>query len=129
MQMTPLQVLVVEDDVEAAESMAALLELEGHSIEIAHAGPEALDAARRFMPDLVLMDLGLPGLDGCSVATQIRREPMFDGTLLVALTGWGREADKLAALDAGFDLHLLKPVGWDALREVLARAVPGQRSA
>jgi CheY-like chemotaxis protein len=129
MLMTPLQVLVVEDDVDAAESMAALLELEGHATEIAHAGPEALDAARRVKPDLVLIDLGLPGLDGCSVAAQIRREPTFDRTLLVALTGWGREADKVAALDAGFDLHLLKPVGWNELREVLARAEPGQRSA
>lgn len=129
MLMTPLQVLVVEDDVDAAESMAALLELEGHATEIAHAGPEALDAARRVKPDLVLIDLGLPGLDGCSVAAQIRGEPTFDRTLLVALTGWGREADKVAALDAGFDLHLLKPVGWKELREVLARAEPGQRSA
>ena len=129
MQTTPLQVLVVEDDVDAAESLAALLDMDGHATQIAHDGLEALDAARRFLPDVVLIDLGLPGLDGCNVATQIRREPTFDRTLLVALTGWGREADKQAALAAGFDLHLLKPVGWDALREVLTRVEPRDRCA
>jgi len=113
------QVLIVDDDVDAAESMAELLGMDGHSTEVAPSAGEALEAARRILPDLVLMDIGLPGMSGYEVAALIRREPLLNPTLLVAVTGWGRETDKHAALDAGFDLHLLKPVKLKLLRELL----------
>ena len=125
----PLQVLVVDDNVDGAEAIAALFELEGHATEVVHNGMLVIAAARRSLPNLILMDLGLPGLDGFAVATQIRLEPLLSGTLLVALTGWGRDADKKAAMDAGFDLHLLKPISMDELRELIARASQQRRSA
>ena len=84
----PLQVLVVDDNKDAAEALSAVLEMEGHATEVVHHGVHVPAAARRSLPDLVLMDLGLPGLDGCAAATQIRQEPTLAGTLLVALTGW-----------------------------------------
>ena len=124
MQVHSLRVLVVDDNVDLAESTAMLLEMDGHTTEVLGNGLAVLETARRFLPDLVLMDLELPGLDGCSVARQLRAEPMLDHALLVALTGWGRDADKRDALDAGFDVHLTKPSSLDALRKLLARYEP-----
>lgn len=121
MERVPRHVLVVDDDVDAAESMAALLELDGHRIEMTHSGLEVLAIARRIVPDLIVMDIGLPGLDGYEVARLVRQERLLDRTLLVAVTGWGRDDDKRAAVEAGFDIFLVKPVGLDPLREVLAR--------
>jgi len=128
MQVIPLQVLVVDDEVDAAESMVELLQMDGHTAEMVHTGHDALDAARRIRRDVVLMDIGLPGMYGYQVATLIRREVTLDPTLLVALTGWGNDEDKRAALGAGFDLHLLKPVSLDVLREVLGQVRQRSRS-
>ena len=128
MQQIPLEVLVVDDQVDAAEMMVWLLQMEGHAAEMVHTGHEALDAARRIRPDVVLMDIGLPGLDGYQVATLIRREVTLDLTLLIALTGWGNDEDRRAALGAGFDVHLLKPVSLDVLREVLGQVRQRSRS-
>ena len=119
-----LQVLVVDDNIDAAETMVMLLELSGHKTAMVHTGTEVLEAARDFIPDVVLLDIGLPGMNGYEVARQVRQDPLLDQTLLVALTGWGSDADKRAARDAGFDVHLTKPVGPDALLEVLARVRP-----
>jgi PAS domain S-box-containing protein len=121
-----LQVLVVDDNVDAAETMSMLLEMSGHRTVMVHGGLEVLEAALRFLPDVILLDIGLPGMNGYEVAARIRQERLLDQTLLVALTGWGSEADKRAAIEAGFDIHLTKPVGPDALMDVLARVKPRQ---
>jgi PAS domain S-box-containing protein len=119
-----LRVLVVDDNVDAAETMTMLLEMSGHRTAMVHSGLDVLDSALKFQPDVILLDIGLPGMNGYEAAALVRRERQLDGTLLVALTGWGSDADKRAASDAGFDLHLTKPVGPDALMEVLAQVRP-----
>jgi len=130
MQLTPsskmssLHVLVVDDDVDAAEAVAALLELQGHRPALVHDGLEVLEAARSFVPDVIVMDLGLPGLNGYEAAALLRQERSLNEVLLVALTGWGTEAHKRASMDAGFDSHLTKPVTFDRLLEALSRAHP-----
>jgi CheY-like chemotaxis protein len=93
---------------------------------VAHDGPSACEAALGGTPDLVLLDLGLPGLDGYEVARRLRREPSLDGICLVALTGYGGESDRRRSAEAGFDAHLVKPVGFDALRRVLAATQVGR---
>jgi two-component system CheB/CheR fusion protein len=122
----PRRVLVVDDDVDAAESLAAVLRLRGHEVAVAHDAAAALDLARRRPPQVALLDLGLPaGVDGCELARRLRREPGLGGVLLVALTGWGREEDRRRALGAGFDDFAVKPVGAEALDGLLARAAGG----
>jgi len=119
-----LRVLVVDDNVDAAETMAMLLDMSGHKTAMVHSGLDVLDVAREFLPDVILLDIGLPGMNGYEVAARLRQERILDQTLLVALTGWGSDADKRAASEAGFDIHLTKPVSPDALMEVLARVKP-----
>ncbi|MDI1446862.1 GAF domain-containing protein [Polyangium sp. 6x1] len=110
-----LKVLVVDDNVDGAESLAELLQLSGHTTEVAHTGPSALVAARAFEPDVVFLDIGLPGMTGYEVAQRLRAEDGAGRLVLVALTGWGTEEDRRQAREAGFDYHLTKPVD---LREV-----------
>jgi two-component system CheB/CheR fusion protein len=114
-----LRVLVVEDNVDAAEMMSELLCAEGHLVRVAHDGPGAIRAAAEFQPGVVLLDIGLPGMDGYEVADKMRQMPELAGTLLVALTGHSQAADKSRALTAGFQRHLVKPLDWDALRGLL----------
>lgn len=102
--------LIVDDDIDAAVTLSALLRLGGHTTALAHDGIEALKVAAEFKPDIVLLDLGLPGLDGYEVARTIRREPQLDNPLLVAVTGWNAPEDRLRTKQAGFDEHLTKPV-------------------
>ena len=96
-------------------------ELAGHTTRVVHTGPAALAAAREFRPEVVLLDIGLPGLNGYEVARRLRSDPELAGALLVALTGWGSEDDKRQALDAGFDVHLTKPIEATALDAAIAR--------
>ncbi len=117
----PRDILVVDDNVDAAEMLAAMMELRGHTARVAHDGPGAIEVARERVPDVIFLDIGLPGMDGYDVARQLRAEPAFDDTLLVALTGWGTEDDKQRAREAGFDLHLTKPVDVAAVDAVVAR--------
>jgi two-component system CheB/CheR fusion protein len=111
------RILVVDDNQDSAEGLAMLLEIYGHEVRIAFSGPEALDAARTFLPDVVLLDIGLPGMDGYEVARQIRAGRK--DCRLVALTGYGQEEDRQRSRDAGFDHHLVKPVDLEELRRVL----------
>jgi len=111
---------VVDDNVDAAESLAVLLRLEGHEVRVAPDGPAALAAAQAEPPEMVVLDLGMPGMDGFEVARRLRGQPGSDGVLLVALTGWAQEEDRRRCYEAGFDGHLPKPVEWDALRQFLA---------
>jgi PAS domain S-box-containing protein len=113
------KVLVVDDNADAATSLAMVLTLNGHEVTVANDGPEALEQAPAFQPDVVLLDIGLPGLNGYQVAQRLREAPWGRGMLLVAVTGWGQDADRLAAAEAGFDRHLTKPVDLSALLALL----------
>jgi CheY-like chemotaxis protein len=115
----PRRVLVVDDNVDTAETLAMLLRLDGHDVRIAHSGPAAVEAARVFTPDAVVRDIGLPGMDGYAVARALRAEPTLDRCRLIALSGYGREEDRRHALEAGFDQHLVKPVEPDVIRALL----------
>jgi CheY-like chemotaxis protein len=115
------RVLVVDDMVETAKVLARLLERLGdHEIQLAHNGPAAVEAAKAQRPDIILLDIGLPGISGYDVARQLRRQPELDHTLLVALTGYGGEDDRQRSREAGFDQHLVKPPSLDDLRGLLA---------
>jgi CheY-like chemotaxis protein len=105
-----LRVLVIEDNSDAAETLRDLLRLFGHEAEIALSGLAGLAVAGSLQPDVVLCDIGLPGMDGYAVAGSLRSEPATRAARLVALTGYGRESDRLRTLEAGFDLHLVKPL-------------------
>jgi CheY-like chemotaxis protein len=114
------RVLVVDDNVDSAESLALLLELYGHDVRLAHDGLTALDEARASAPDVVLLDIGLPKMDGYAVARHLREEPALAHVRLIAMTGYGQEEDRRRAREAGFDHHLVKPVDLDSLRDLLA---------
>ncbi|MEO7794303.1 MAG: ATP-binding protein [Thermoanaerobaculia bacterium] len=117
---TRLRILVVDDNVDSAESLAMLLRLEGHQTLIAHDGLEAVAIALRELPEVVLLDIGLPGLNGYEAAARIREQSQAQPMRLIALTGWGQEADRQRSREAGFDQHLVKPVDADALIALLA---------
>ena len=103
------KILVVDDNADAAESLAALLSISGHETRMAHDGPEALQQAERFHPDVVFLDIGMPTLDGHETAKLIRKQPWGKDMVLVALTGWGQHEDRRRSKDAGFNHHLVKP--------------------
>jgi two-component system CheB/CheR fusion protein len=106
---SPLRVLVVDDNVDTAESLSWLLQSFGHDVRTAHTGLGAIDAAHDFRPDAVLLDVGLPDVDGFEVARRLRAAPGFDRTVLVAATGYSRDRDRVRAAEAGFDHYLVKP--------------------
>jgi len=116
-----LRVLVVDDDSDAADSLMMLLKIFGHEVRVARDGPTALDLACADVPELMLVDLGLPGMGGCEVAWRARRTPELQEVVLVAFTGYGREEDQRRTFEAGFDHHLTKPVDPAALQELVAR--------
>jgi PAS domain S-box-containing protein len=116
------RILVVDDNKDAAETMAMLLELEGHQVNLAHTGQDALAFAVRDRPEVILLDIGLPDLDGYQVASRLRADPQLAHSLLVALTGWGGERDQQRAREAGFHVHLTKPVTPADLARALERA-------
>ncbi len=118
------RVLVADDNADAAGSLALMLQLMGHEVRTAHDGLEALDVAAEFRPDLVLLDIGMPRLNGYDAARRLRQEEWGRGVVLVALTGWGQEEDKRRSREAGFDHHLVKPVEPTALGELLAGRAP-----
>lgn len=111
------RVLIVDDNRDSADSLGTLLELGGHRVEVAYDGEAGLEAAERFAPEVVLLDIGLPRLDGYEVARRLRAER--DGLLIVAVTGYGQESARRKSAEAGFDHHLLKPVDLAALRELI----------
>ena len=116
----PASVLVVDDNVDAAETLQMFLELSGCIARVAHDGAAALDLLARFTPQVALFDIGLPDMNGYELARRVRQLPGGAGMLLIAATGWGQEADKQLAFDAGFDHHLTKPIDFDKLRALLA---------
>ncbi|HUR53848.1 MAG TPA: ATP-binding protein, partial [Gemmataceae bacterium] len=118
------RVLVADDNVDAAESLAMLLEVMGHEAATAHDGQTAVELAEKVRPDVILLDIGMPKLNGYEAARQIRRQKWAGGVLLVALTGWGQDEDKRLAEEAGFDRHFTKPVSPAALADLLASVHP-----
>ena len=116
-----LRVLVVDDNLDAADSLAIQLEYSGHQTRTVYSGIEALPAAAEFAPDIVFCDIGMPGMDGNQVASALRADARSSAMVLVALTGWGSEEDKRRTRDAGFDFHLVKPVSFQTVSAVLSR--------
>ncbi|HEX2223613.1 MAG TPA: response regulator, partial [Thermoanaerobaculia bacterium] len=115
-------ILLVEDNEDAAGALGELLAIWGHEVDIANEGPTALEKARLRPPDVVLLDIGLPGMDGYEVAKALRAQPGLERTRLIALTGYGQENDRRRSSLAGFDHHLVKPVDVDHLRRLLAKS-------
>jgi signal transduction histidine kinase/CheY-like chemotaxis protein len=121
------KVLVVDDNVDAADTLAALLDLSGFQVRVAYAPHPALEIMKVFSPELAILDIGLPGMDGYELAQQLRsRKPPFKGAL-IALTGYGQQQDVQRALRAGFDVHLTKPVAPEALLQLIAKLLAGTR--
>ncbi|HEY6863135.1 MAG TPA: PAS domain S-box protein [Burkholderiales bacterium] len=116
-----LRILVVDDNINAADSLATLLELAGHEVRVAYEGEAALLVAEAFKPQVVLLDIGMPGMDGYEVGRALRQKPQTRSALLVAITGWGAPDDLRRSKEAGFDHHLVKPVEPAALQRLLAR--------
>jgi PAS domain S-box-containing protein len=106
----PRRILVVDDNIDGARSLEKLLKMLGHQVLVTHDGYAGLDEARRFKPDIVVLDIGLPGLNGYEVARMLRKMPELRNVLLVAVTGWGKEEDRKKSMEAGFNAHLVKPV-------------------
>jgi CheY-like chemotaxis protein len=117
----PRRVLVVEDSPDARQSLRLLLEMAGHHVETSEDGPSGLAKLGAFRPDVALIDLGLPGMDGYAVARELRRRPDTRAIRLVAVTGYGQAEDRRRALAAGFDQHVTKPVDATMLDELLGR--------
>jgi CheY-like chemotaxis protein len=120
---TSRRVLVVDDNVDAAETLALMLKLHGHHVQTAHDGQDALRVAPVFAPHIVLLDLGMPNLNGYETANQIRSQPWGRDMALVALTGWGQPKDRKRTIEAGFDAHLVKPVDQNTLLKTLHEVI------
>jgi CheY-like chemotaxis protein len=117
---SPRRVLVVDDNVDAARSLGMLLEQMGHDVQVAHDGFAALEAARSNRPEIVLLDISMPGVDGLGVVRRLRQDPRFHKVPFVAVTGHGSEEDRRLSREAGFDEHLVKPVALESLQKVFA---------
>lgn len=123
-----LRVLVVDDNVDTVLSFSMLLRASGHDVHTAHDGMEAVEAALEYKPDVVLLDIGLPVLNGYEVARRIRQEPTLKHVVLIALTGYGQDADRKTALQAGFDYHLVKPARLEQLQKILSTVATPSRN-
>lgn len=113
------RIMVVDDNVDAAESLAMMLELDGHSVIRAHDGAAAIAIASSERPSVMLLDIGLPDIDGYELARRLRALPDADAALLIAVTGYGQAEDRRRAEDAGFDRYLIKPIEFESLRSML----------
>jgi CheY-like chemotaxis protein len=120
----PRRVLVVDDNRDSADTMGQLLRLLGSEVQTAHDGTTALELVEGYRPEVVLLDIGMPGMDGYQVARRIRERSEFNGVTLVALTGWGQADDRRRTRAAGFDEHLVKPADLAVLQSVLGAARP-----
>ena len=116
------RILIVDDSVDTARGMARLLKLVGNEVRIAHDGPTGVEIGRDFRPEFVLLDIGLPGMDGYEVATALRLDECCKGATIIGISGYGQDEDRRRSRAAGFDHHLVKPVDFDALTSLLAQA-------
>jgi CheY-like chemotaxis protein len=117
-----LRILIVDDNRPAADMLAMILESYGNELFIAYSGQQAIQLAEKHQPDVILLDLSMPVVDGYEVARTIRRQPRGQEPMLIALTGWVQERDKQKARDAGFDHHVVKPTKASDLRGILSQA-------
>jgi CheY-like chemotaxis protein len=113
------RIIIVEDHADAAEILRVLLDLQGYDVRVAHTGPEGVRLAQEWTPEIVLCDIGLPGLDGYGVASALRQNPTTARVLLIAVTAYGSDADRRRCREVGFDQHLVKPVDPALLLELL----------
>jgi CheY-like chemotaxis protein len=113
------RILVVDDNRDAAESLKMLLDLDGHEVHAAHDGERALEIAVTVKPEVMLLDIGMPKVNGYEVAMRVRSEPWGEAVKLVAITGWGHAEDRARARAAGFDHHLVKPVDHEVVQSLL----------
>jgi PAS domain S-box-containing protein len=120
-----LKILVVDDNRDAADTCAMLLEASGHHVQTAYTGRQALELARTYRPHALLLDIGLPDINGYKLAQQVRATPWGRSAVLVAVTGWGQEEDRLRAVEAGFDQHLVKPISAEMVESILQSVVRG----
>jgi CheY-like chemotaxis protein len=118
------RVLVVDDNRDAADTLGILLEYLGADAHVVHSGEMALQCLSSFKPSAILLDLGMPGMDGIEVARRLRQEPEGREVVLIALTGWGQEDDRRRTKEAGFNHHLVKPIDLSVLQELLASVPP-----
>jgi two-component system, chemotaxis family, CheB/CheR fusion protein len=119
------RILVVDDNSDVANSLAMLLRLEGHEVEIAYSAPGTFEAVQRMRPEAIFLDIGLPQMDGYEIARRLRADPAIKGVYLIALTGYGQERDRERAREAGFVAHLVKPADIEAVNQILASLRPG----
>jgi len=126
-QIVRQRILVADDNCDAAEALSLQLQLAGHDVRTAHDGADALAMTESFEPDIVLLDLGMPKMDGYEVARRVRMRPQGRRVRLIALTGWGQQQDRDRTAAAGFDAHLVKPVSEAHLFQALATAVDTRR--
>ncbi len=125
-QAAPLRILVADDNRDGAESLAMMLAIDGNHVETAYDGLQAVEAAARFRPDVILLDIGMPRLDGYGACRRIREQSGMEGPRIYAMTGWDQEGDRRESQEAGFDGHLVKPIDPTALLELLAESTPGR---
>jgi len=121
------RILIVDDNRDAADSLAMLMEITGNTTYVAHDGIEAIEEIEKHRPEVVLLDIGLPGLTGHEVCWRVRQQPWGKNIVMIALTGWGQEDDRRKSEEAGFNGHLVKPVDYDKLLELLSSLTNGER--
>ena len=119
-----LRILVVDDNVEGGHLLSALLSQRGHDVVVATSGEDALRVATQFLPHVGMLDIGMPGMNGYTLAGHFRSDPLHRNMYLVAVTGWGQEEDRQKAFEAGFDAHVTKPADPDELVVLLAARFP-----
>src|SRR6185369_12645763 len=119
------RVLIVDDNQDSADSLSMLLEITGNKTFQAHDGVEALEAVEKYRPEVILLDIGLPKLDGHEVCRRVREKPWGRDIVIIALTGWGQDDDRRKSEEAGFNGHLVKPVDYDQLLELLGELTNG----
>ena len=124
----PVRILIADDNRDAADTMGMLLQLGGHEVIVAHSGNQALELGRQRCPDVVILDIGMPDINGYEVARTARKEDWGKSVYMIALTGWGQADDKERARLAGFDRHLTKPVDPDLVEELLRSYLLGKQS-
>lgn len=115
-----LKVLMVDDSEAAAKTMGLMIELLGHDVRLVYDGPSAIEQARHYLPDVVLLDIGLPGMNGYETCRLMKQEAQLGNTLFIAQTGWGQSEHRKMSQEAGFKHHLLKPVSMEILSDILS---------
>lgn len=126
---TILRILVVDDNQASAQTLGWMLELGGHTIRLALDGRSGVDIARAFQPHVILLDIGMPGLNGYEVCALMKKEPVLKDTVFIAQTGWGQQEHRQQSREAGFNYHLVKPVKIQQLEDIVASVIANRESS